>query len=212
MVKQQINGKWQCGHCKEWKLPGRFYKNKNRVGGIGSRCKICCQNCLNKGKLKEYRKKYQKENKDRLSEKSRKYHKEHKDRQNEMCRKYYKKNRERLLEVVKRYREENRDKIRERARKRSIKNKFKNAARKLCKQGCEITEKQLKGLYKQQNKQCKICGKDLKNNKIETAIDHCHNTNKVRGWLCQRCNRGLGIFNDSPSLLRKAANYLESYS
>lgn len=41
------------------------------------------------------------------------------------------------------------------------------------------------------------------------TIDHCHASGKFRGWLCFNCNRGLQIFEDSPGLLRQAADYLE---
>src|SRR4029077_12606415 len=39
-------------------------------------------------------------------------------------------------------------------------------------------------------------------------VDHDHNTNMIRGLLCQACNLGLGKFKDSPELLRQAAQYL----
>ncbi len=41
------------------------------------------------------------------------------------------------------------------------------------------------------------------------VFDHCHASGKFRGWLCDRCNKVLGLLKDDPSLLRKMATYLE---
>lgn len=42
-------------------------------------------------------------------------------------------------------------------------------------------------------------------------VDHCHETGVRRGLLCQRCNSGIGLLDESPSLLRAAANYIERH-
>lgn len=40
------------------------------------------------------------------------------------------------------------------------------------------------------------------------AIDHCHKTGKVRGLLCNSCNKGLGFFNDNKELLKNAIKWI----
>lgn len=63
---------------------------------------------------------------------------------------------------------------------------------------------------------CSICQNDLKlperrqgQSLDVVAVDHDHNTGQIRGLLCNRCNKGLGLFKDSPKLLESAANYLK---
>lgn len=40
------------------------------------------------------------------------------------------------------------------------------------------------------------------------VVDHCHVTDVFRGWLCHKCNRGIGAFGDGVEGLQKAINYL----
>ncbi len=50
---------------------------------------------------------------------------------------------------------------------------------------------------------CEICGSNVK-----LVIDHDHETNTMRGVLCNGCNTGLGFFKDDVDSLRQAVKYL----
>ena len=40
-------------------------------------------------------------------------------------------------------------------------------------------------------------------------LDHCHITEKVRGFLCNPCNTALGNFKDSIDVLKRAIQFME---
>lgn len=63
-------------------------------------------------------------------------------------------------------------------------------------------------LFRLQNGLCRICHSPEKNGK-KLSIDHCHETGMIRGLLCNKCNTGIGMFEDNPDLLRAAVAYLE---
>ena len=71
-----------------------------------------------------------------------------------------------------------------------------------------ITENEFKTMSKNQNHCCKICNKPP--TKRGLFVDHCHETNNVRGLLCYHCNLALGHMKDKPDRLEKAAVYLRS--
>jgi hypothetical protein len=56
---------------------------------------------------------------------------------------------------------------------------------------------------------CKICKTHYSEFSKRLAVDHDHNTGKIRGLLCLYCNTGLGKFKDSTKLLNEAIKYLE---
>ena len=77
-----------------------------------------------------------------------------------------------------------------------------------------MTANQYDELLSKQGGRCAIC------NETETVtrrdrpiqrlcVDHCHTSEKVRGLLCQRCNRAIGLCKDNPHLLKSMAMYLE---
>jgi hypothetical protein len=63
--------------------------------------------------------------------------------------------------------------------------------------------------------QCPICERPIKDIPFGTrsplVLDHCHETETFRGWLCDYCNRGLGAFNDSLERLQNAIEYLRKH-
>jgi len=72
-----------------------------------------------------------------------------------------------------------------------------------------ITLDEYNEILLKQNNKCAICGKSKNGNKV-MCVDHDHNTGKIRGLLCSRCNLGIGSFTDDIDLLKKAIKYLEN--
>jgi len=62
-------------------------------------------------------------------------------------------------------------------------------------------------ILKDQNNLCAIC-----NENIRLCVDHCHDTGKIRGLLCNGCNTGLGGFKDNINNLKSAIKYLSTVS
>jgi hypothetical protein len=76
-----------------------------------------------------------------------------------------------------------------------------------------ITVQDYDMMHMEQNGLCKICNNPesrVSNGKTSRlAVDHCHNTGKVRGLLCWACNASLGRFKDSIEILESAISYLK---
>jgi hypothetical protein len=66
-----------------------------------------------------------------------------------------------------------------------------------------LTVEQYNQMFVDQGGLCAICDKNLR-----LVVDHCHLTGKIRGLLCDRCNRGLGYFKDNPKALLNASKYI----
>jgi len=115
--------------------------------------------------------------------------------------KNYQKTRSRVLKQSKEWREKNKSRYRKTSRKHRLKHKYK------------MTLEDYALLLEKQSGVCAICGKpetQIYYNKPDIlSVDHCHSTGKIRGLLCGNCNRAIGIMQDSPVLLIKAANYLK---
>jgi hypothetical protein len=78
--------------------------------------------------------------------------------------------------------------------------------------GC--SKEQYLALLEEQGGKCAICGaihghRSRYDKVCRFAVDHDHETGKVRGLLCNNCNRGLGRFKDSIKNLEAALRYLK---
>lgn len=163
----------------------------------------------NKKKKKEYNRKYRIKNKEKIKqhqqqynldnkEKSEEYYEENKEKILARSKQYYEDNKEKILESGKIYRANNKDKIKRRGWSYNLKQ-------------YGITEEEYYIIFNNQNGCCKICKTHQNKLKSSLHIDHNHNTGKVRGLLCGKCNQGLGFFYDNIDLMEKAIEYLKNY-
>jgi len=108
---------------------------------------------------------------------------------------YYQKNEAKKRQQAKTYRLQNREKYNEMAKRWHFKTRY------------GLTLEDIDAILAAQNYKCKLCGEPL----VETkrCIDHDHETGEIRGILCQKCNVGLGMFNDDSKKLKLAAKYLD---
>lgn len=110
---------------------------------------------------------------------------------------HYNRNRQKIQKVHRKYQKKNNDRI-YKQRKESGKDweyKLKHLY------GLSLEEYN-NMLNKQKNK-CLICGI---NKKLD--IDHNHKNGKVRGLLCQKCNKGIGLLKENELILFNSIKYL----
>ncbi len=86
-----------------------------------------------------------------------------------------------------------------------------------CHKDGKINMKRLRKISPPAPSNCDCCGIPFEKSKsIHTAnhaiLDHCHDTDEFRGWLCQNCNVGIGKLGDNIEGLRRAIKYLERTS
>jgi hypothetical protein len=60
---------------------------------------------------------------------------------------------------------------------------------------------------------CQVCKKELvfraARHRDKPVVDHCHQTGRVRGILCNPCNTALGLLGDSADNLQRGIEYLK---
>ena len=125
---------------------------------------------------------------------SQEYYQRTKEAHKERNRKWREKNRERRKTYQKEYHERNKNKARQYGWEYQLRTQY------------SITKEDYETILSSQIGCCAICkGKCTR----RFAVDHDHNTGKIRGLLCNKCNRGLGLFLDNPNYLEAAAKYIK---
>lgn len=78
-----------------------------------------------------------------------------------------------------------------------------------------LNPEQYNEMLRDQKGVCAICKNPettVRQNKVQSlSIDHDHLTGKIRGLLCNNCNRALGKFGDNINILKNAVRYLERH-
>jgi hypothetical protein len=177
-----------CTSCDREKSVSLFARNKRTRDGYCSWCKECHA----KQSLDYYR---------RNREKVAKYASaraklpEVKARRRVIQKRYAKKHPERVAASNKAWRESNRVKVKEQLYNNWLKRNY------------GITRIEYEELLRSQDGRCAIC-RTLPTTQRRLAVDHDHDTGKIRGILCDQCNVGLGNFRESAAMLKAAAVYI----
>ena len=111
----------------------------------------------------------------------------------ERARKWQRRNRERYLKNQRAYKEKNRARIQAENRERHLRKTY------------GLTPDQYQAMNSAQNGLCAICSRPEAGG---LHIDHDHTTGSVRGLLCGRCNKAIGLFDDDPFRIQAAGVYL----
>lgn len=176
-----------CIKCFETKPIEAFGPRSSARDGHRNVCRDCGNTITREWKrahkeaCRAYNKKYESENRERLRAASRAKYKANPGPQLEASKDWARRNPEKALARTRRARWKN--------------------------MGINLRPSQYEELKHKQENRCAVCGRPPTREALHA--DHCHKTGRVRGLLCGKCNRGVGMFDDSPTNLRRAAEYLE---
>lgn len=151
----------------------------------GCRCNRCTVSC------RKQRRAYYQRNTKKLLEWQRDYNRCHVQERRLQRKKYYQLNSEKVLLKNKDYAQRNPEKIAAYQRRRRY----------------GITQKDYDSLLKNQKGVCAICKGTNKSGR-GLGVDHCHTTGKIRGLLCDNCNRGIGFLGEDIKRCREVIDYL----
>lgn len=115
---------------------------------------------------------------------------------------------------------ENKDKVRERNAKRAEDRQayyqsergIISSRRTHLKRKYNMTLEEYNVILESQNGVCDICKEPESYGRATfLSVDHCHNSNTIRGLLCNNCNRAIGLLKDDIDVLENAVKYLKKH-
>lgn len=71
-----------------------------------------------------------------------------------------------------------------------------------------LTMADFEALLAEQGGACAICGGPPNGPGVRLHVDHCHDSDRIRGLLCGKCNTAVGLLDDNPERAEKVAAYL----
>jgi len=160
----------------------------------------------------EIQKKYREKNQDKLNEKNREYRKNNKEIVKESNRKWAENNRDKVNAKQKRYTQKHSEVIKKKQYEWYRNNKEKVKEFSLLRKYNLSLEQYRKMLDTQEHKclLCKISAKDTASKYL--VVDHCHNTGKIRGLLCNPCNTAIGLLKENIETIKNVIQYLTESS
>lgn len=139
---------------------------------------------------------WRKRNKAKVNEQAKRYRAKHPDKIKVIQDRHYQNNIERLRERNKLAKQRERRANPEAQRRRQL------AWRE------RLEDKLAKQAGRPRPSTCEICN----SNKFKIVFDHCHSKGVFRGWICDQCNKVLGLVYDNPETLRMMISYLEKHN
>lgn len=138
-----------------------------------------------------------------------------KDKVAAQCKRYKLKHPETSIKASKKYYDIHAEELRKKSRESQMQRRKNNPdGQKLrnLKFKIEQEKKREKIAGRARQQVCELCN-EINNNfscvKYKTLFDHDHITGEFRGWICDRCNKVLGLVDDNPELLIMMSNYLK---
>lgn len=144
-------------------------------------------------RIKQCRREYHKKHYEEEKEYNKAYYLTHLEYKKEYDKQRYINNRKNILKRIKQQREDNPEKYKD----NELKNNY------------GLSYKDWLAMWNVQNGKCAICG-ELFDNFSDACIDHEHETGKIRGLLCKKCNLGLGLFRDNLDIVKNVIDYLNN--